>query len=135
MPKISFVPSDGHVILAFEDNYKRVGSIEMPHAKKDKKHAIIVAHGRSDKHEMSEHIQVGAKVLMPHIKRQTFSENGQEFFIVHHLDIKAFYPIEDKELALKLLQNQFDQMPEDVKEVFMDGYSNRYGGVPKSNVK
>lgn len=117
IPVLNWEPAPGQVILTYEDQYKKgEDGWELPNAKKGVKTAIVVSHGADDGFDMNKSIKVGARVVMPFVRKQAFEENGNKFFIVHHLDIKLIDPVENFEEMCSLIKFVVDRMPDAVQQ-------------------
>ena len=57
---------------------------------------------------------------MPAGNKQLFEFNGNDYYLVHHLDIKVIDPADDDELVANMLIEQFKQMSLAAKALFID---------------
>lgn len=120
-PVFPYTVTKGHVVLCYEDKttYDFSG-FEEPHRKTKVRSAIVVAVGENDIYEMHPMLTIGRKVLMPAGNKQLFELNGNDYYIVHHLDIKVFDPADNDELVANMLIEQFKQMSFTAKTIFVD---------------
>jgi co-chaperonin GroES (HSP10) len=120
-PVFPYTVTKGHVVLCYEDKttYDFSG-FEEPHRKTKVRSAIIVSVGQDDVYGMHPSLTVGRRVLMPAGNKQLFEFNGNDYYLVHHLDIKVIDPADDDELVANMLIEQFKQMSLSAKTLFID---------------
>lgn len=137
VPMFPYTVTKGHVVLAYE-NKTTIGKdgIEEPHKKLKVKTAVIVAIGSNDDYGMDPLLVIGRRVLMPSGNKQLYEIDGNDFYIVHHLEVKVIDPIYDGEYFTKMLIEQVANMPIEQRDSFLAkieviAFNERVGQVRK----
>ena len=117
-----YVPAKGMVMLAYEESYFiDEGGFEEPHKKESAKRAVVVAVGPNDSFGMDDRLTEGQVVLMPLTNKQRFKFDGHDFYLVHHMDIKLYDPIVNKDMMRALLKEHISRLPKDIQEELANG--------------
>jgi co-chaperonin GroES (HSP10) len=119
VPMFPYIVTKGHVVLAYENKTSTKDGIEEPHKKLKVKMAVIVAIGSDDDYGMDPLLVIGRRVLMPSGNKQLYEIDGNDFYIVHHLEVKVIDPIYDEEYFNKTIIEQISNMPKDQRDQFL----------------